>query len=200
MARNFFDPGGGKGPPSYASRVKSTINKHQKLDRNVLDIIIEKNNKDQIIHLNGDEVARVCTLVGIHVGGETEGYQVNYSGKVITLSVWAKPAVSLERFVSEEAKALTPELTITSVRPAVKREVTVLVTGLHFNTSDDMVKEYLECFGAKVSGSEPVYGVHKEGPWKGQYNGDRRYKADFSGQLLSMGTYHLLGGAKVRVV
>merc|ERR1712081_108427 len=39
-----------------------------------------------------------------------------------------------------------------------------------------------------------------EGPWKGQYNGDRRFKADFSEQVLPMGTYHLLGGAKVRVV
>merc|ERR1711954_329726 len=38
------------------------------------------------------------------------------------------------------------------------------------------------------------------GPWKGQYNGHRRYKADFSEQVLPMGTYHLLGGAKVRVV
>ena len=113
--------------------------------------------------------------------------------------MWAKPAVSLERFVSEEARVFTPELTVTSVRPAVKREVTVLVTGLHFNTSDNMVKEYLECFGAKVNGCEPIYGVHKEGPWKGQYNGDRRYKADFSAQILHMGTYHLLGGAKVRV-
>ena len=108
-------------------------------------VLIEKNNKDVFIQLSGDEVARVCALVGIYVGSETEGYQASYSGKAITLSVWAKPAVSLERFVSEEARVFTPELTVTSVRPAVKREVTVLVTGLHFNTSDNMVKEYFEC-------------------------------------------------------
>ena len=147
MARNYFDPGGAPGPPSYASRVKTTISKHKKLDRNVLEIFIEKNNKDVFIQLSGDEVARVCALVGINVGSETEGYQASYSGKAITLSVWAKPAVSLERFVSEEARVFTPELTVTSVRPAMKREVTVLVTSLHFNTSDNMVKEYLECLG-----------------------------------------------------
>ena len=110
-----------------------------------------------------------------------------------------KQGVSLEKFFTDIAREFTTGLTIVSVRPAVRREVKVLVIGLHFNTSDDCVREYLECFGAKVKG-EPIYGVHREGPWKGQYNGERRYLADFSDQILPMGTYHLVDGAKVRVV
>ena len=197
MERNNFDPGGGPKAPSYAQRVKK--NNYKKLDRNVLNISIEKRNQEDVVFLNGDQVASVCAAVGISVSCETQGYQAHYRPKVITLSVWAKPGVSLERFVSEQPREFTSDLIISSVRPAVRREVSVLVTGLHFNTPDAQVKEYIECFGAKVSG-EPRYGVHREGPWKGQFNGDRRFTADFTGQTLPMGTYHLVDGAKVKVM
>ena len=36
--------------------------------------------------------------------------------------------------------------------------------------------------------------------WKDCLNGDRRYKVDFSNQITTMGTYHLIGGKKVRIV
>ena len=49
-------------------------------------------------------------------------------------------------------------------------------------------------------GGNPNYGVFKEGPWAGQYNGERRYRADSSFQKCAMGTYHLIDGAKVRVM
>ena len=197
---NNIDPGGGgpSRPLSYANRVKQRS--YKKLDRNVLQIMIEKTDKNKIVQLNGDQVAEVCEIVGVRVGVETEGYQTQYRGKVIMLAIWVKEAVSLERFVSEQSKFFSSDMTITSVRPAVTRDVTVLVTGLAFNTPDSQVKEYIECFGAKLVSSDPVYGVHREGPWKGQYNGDRRYRADFSAQVLPMGTYHLLGGARVRVI
>ena len=54
------------------------------------------------------------------------------------------------------------------------------MTGLHFNTPDVPVKEYLEALVAKVAKVEAIYGVHREGPWKGQYNGDRRFMAEFT--------------------
>ena len=199
MASNNVDPGGGNHPPSYSSRVKKNISSYKKLDRNVLIVFIEKKSQEDVLYLNGDQVSNVCALIGLSVTCDTQGYQAQYGRKGITLSVWCKPGVSLERLVTEEPRVFTDQLTITSVRPAVRREVSVLVTGLHFNTPDTQVKEYLESFGAKVSG-EPVYSVHKEGPWKGQFNGDRRYRADFTSQKLPMGTYHLVDGAKVRVL
>ena len=41
---------------------------------------------------------------------------------------------------------------------------------------------------------------YKEGPWRGQYNGDRRYSVDFSAQIQPMGTYHILDGARCRII
>ena len=175
--------------------VKTNVQSYKKLDCNVLIICIEKKNHEDIIYLTGEQVASVCGVVGLSVTSDTQGYQTQYGSSVITLSVWAKAGVSLERLVTEEPREFSDQLTILSVRPAVS----VLVTGLHFNTPDIQVREYIESFGAKVTG-EPVYGIHREGPWKGQYNGDRRYRADFSSQVLPMGTYHLVDGAKVRFV
>ena len=86
------------------------------------------------------------------------------------------------------------------MRPANRRVVTVLITGLSFNTPDSQVKHYIESFGAKMVGIEPIYGVYKEGPWRGQYNGERRYKVDFSEQIIPMGTYHLLNSDKIKVI
>ena len=115
MAKNNIDPGGGsKTTPSYAKSVKQRT--YQKLNRNVLEVSIEKINEEVTLNLKGDQVAQVCEVVGIRVGDETEGYQVKYRGKVITLSVWAKPAVYLERFVTDLPRVFTSDLTITIAR------------------------------------------------------------------------------------
>ena len=97
MASNFFDPGGGEKPPSYANRVKTSMRKYKKLNRNILNIILEKKNVNEHIYLKGDQVAEICDSIGLRVSSETEVYQVTYIRKVISLSVWAKPIVSLER-------------------------------------------------------------------------------------------------------
>ena len=164
MAGKFFDPGGGTKAPTYAQRLRQSS--HKKLDRNMLLISIDKKNHE-VVNLNGEQVASICDVVGVRVSSDTQGYQAHYGARAITLSVWAKPGVSLERLVTEEPTVFTDQLTITSVRPAVRREVSVLVTGLHFNTPDAQVVEYLESFGAIVSG-EVKYVVHREGPWQGQ--------------------------------
>ena len=98
---------------------------------------------DCYVNLNGDLVAGICGAVGIRPGVETEGYQVQYRGKNMTISVWAKEAVSVERFVTEESKDYNNDLVITSVRPAVKRGVSVLVTSLSFNIPDGQVIDYI---------------------------------------------------------
>ena len=135
------------------------------------------------VSINGEDVSKICEIVGIKVGQETQGYQTHYGRKIITVAVWAKPGLSLERFVMEQAKDFNSDLAISQVRPAKRREVTLLVTGLTFNTPDAQVKHYVESFGAKFVNAEPVYGVYHEGPWKGQYNGERRgglHRADLS--------------------
>ena len=198
MGSNFIDPGGGSScQQSYANGLKTT--KFEKLNRNVLEIKLEKQVIQKHVSLNGEEVSKICDIVGIKVGTETEGYQAQYSRKVITLAVWAKAGVGLEKFVTDQPRVFNGDLTITQVRPSHTREVILLVNGLPFDTPDDQVRHYVESFGAKFVNIEPIYGVYKDGPWSNQYNGERRYKVDFSNQKTPMGTYHLLGGAKIRV-
>ena len=159
MGSGDFDPGGGKKPPTYANSVKVNKKKFEKLNRNVLEIVLEK-NVNNYVSLNGDLVAKICEVVGIKPGDQTEGYQVHYRGSLITVSVWAKQAIGLEKLVTEESRQVVDtDLVITQVRPAVRREVLVLITGLPFNTPYNQVTHHLECFGAKVAGKEPIYGV-----------------------------------------
>ena len=91
----------------------------------------------------------MCNIVGIKAGEDTEGYKANYNQKLITVAVWAKQGISLEKFVTENPKDYNSELIISQVRPAQRREVTLLVTGLPFNTPDGQVKHYVEAFGAR---------------------------------------------------
>ena len=196
MGSTTIDPGGGN-TSSYAKSVKS--NKFQKLNRNVLEIVLEKKMYQKAINIKCDQVVNICEIVGIRVGSETEGYQAQYNRKSVTISVWAKEGVSLERFVTDQPREFSSDLTITQVRPAFRREVTLLITGLSFNTPDSQAKHYVESFGGKMVGVEPIYVKYRDGPWKGQYNGDRRYKVDFTAQKIPMGTYHLINNDKVRV-
>ena len=78
MGSNFIDPGGGSSAQhSYANRLKTT--KFEKLNRNVLEIKLEKQVIHKHVSLDGDEVSKVCEKVGIKVGSETEGYQAHYN-------------------------------------------------------------------------------------------------------------------------
>ena len=63
------------------------------------------------------------------------------------------------------------------IKPASKRDVIVTVKGLHPNTRDDGVVDYLNKFG-KVLTTKVVYPVYGEGPLKGFKNGDRQYKVE----------------------
>ena len=48
--------------------------------------------------------------------------------------------------------------------------------------------------------SSPKMDTHKEGPWKGQLNGDHIYEAEVHSQKCPMGSYHLIDGARVKVI
>ena len=82
------DPGGGrnKGQPSYADRLKTNIKYDQRLKRNVLEIVIEKCEKEAEIVLNSDTVARVLRSIGIDIDTMVEGYQIQF-GRPCILSV-----------------------------------------------------------------------------------------------------------------
>ena len=87
-----------------------------------------------------------------------------------------------------------------SIRPAGQRDVTVTIIGLDFNTPDGLVIDYLGKFGSVIPNSV-VYSKFDSGPFHGKFNGERKFRVDFSkSNRRQMGTYHLIDGNKVRVL
>ena len=68
-----------------------------------------------------------------------------------------------------------------SIRPAGRREVTVNVTGLDFNTPDSLIIDYIRKFGGIMASNNVIYDKYLDGPFKGKYNGNRKYLVDFNG-------------------
>ena len=188
-----------KKPMSYANRLRTNIRYDQRLKRNVLDIEIEKLDKENEIFLDQACVARLMTSIGINIKTQYQGYQVIYGRGGATISVWCVPGIDLERFCRTETIQVTRGVWTKNIRPAGRRDVVVTVCGLDFNTPDTLVMGYIEKFGGKLVNQEVIYGKHGDGPLQGGFNGDRKYNVEFSDSARSMGTYHFLDGARVRI-
>ena len=59
---------------SYADRLKTNVMVDHKLKRNILEITIEKTEKDKKIELEDEMVSRVCSSIGIHIRDQVEGF------------------------------------------------------------------------------------------------------------------------------
>lgn len=197
------DPGGGglgdQKTSSYAERLKTNVNYDQRLKRNVLEIQLEKSEKDVEIVLDQDCVARVCRSIGIDIVSEVEGYQIQYNGRTSTIFVWVAKGVNLERFCREVGINVAKGVMTSLIRPAGRRDVTVTVTGLDFNTPDSLLFEYIKKFGGIIMNNSVIYSKFSEGPFKGKYSGERKYQVDFGNSLKCMGTYHYIDGARIRI-
>ena len=80
-------------------------------------------------------------------------------------------------------------------KPAGKRDIVVTLKGLHPNTRDDGVMDYLAKFGTITSRKvvRPVFG---DGPLKGIGHGDRMFKLELKAGYY-LGTYHVIDGQRV---
>ena len=81
------------------------------------------------------------------------------------------------------------------VKPAGKREAVVTIKGIHPNTKDEMVLDYLAKFGNVVT-QKVVYGLYTEGPLLGLRNGDRSFKMEIKPST-SLGSYHVIDRQRV---
>ena len=190
-------PAGEKNSSSYAERLKSNVSFSQRLNRNILEISLEKSNRQSLSQdIGSDSIANVFKTLGINISSQLEGYQIHQKGFVSTISVWFREGINIEKFCKDISVRVNDEVRTGLIRPAGKPEVTV--TGLDFNTPDTLVMEYLNKFG-NVTNSSVIYSKFEEGPFKGKYTGERKYKVDFSGAFTQMGTYHILDGSKIRV-
>ena len=183
---------------SYANRLKSNINYNQRLQRSVLEITLERVNKNNDIEINDTEIERVLRTLGIDIRSQVEGYQLQYKGATSIISVWMPVGVNLENYCKDMVIRVDSNVTTGMIRPAGKTEVTVTIVGLDFNTPDTFVIEYLNKFGT-VTNQSVIYSEYNDGPFKGKKNGERRYQVDFGSSKMHMGTYHIIDNCKVRV-
>ena len=79
---------------SYADRLKTNVKYDHRLKRNILEITIEKHNKDMRVEMSDELIARILRSVGIDVAKELEGFQITY-GKVCIISAWMSAGISL---------------------------------------------------------------------------------------------------------
>ena len=107
-------PGGNKGGAtamSYADRLKTNVKFDQRLKRNVLEITIEKTDKEKRIELKPETVSRLLISIGLNARDEMEGYQITY-GRVCTISVLVKKDIMLNRFCQKAGIVVDKEMAL----------------------------------------------------------------------------------------
>ena len=178
--------GGGKLHPAKKSYSGiASINKSVRENKNILEVRLKR---AEGARFNLTTVEAEGLLVKLwnditHFTGVSscpEGKGVVY----ITLH----PSVNINRFLRKnEAYILKEGIQTSVIRSAGKKEVSVMVTGLHPNTKDQAVLRYLAAHG-KISQSDQV--VHHVYPGKagtsllaGKLNGNRSYMVDISKPL-----------------
>ena len=171
------DKGGGNNPDhgkpmSYADRLKTNIKYDQRLKRNVLEIEIEKLDRENEVDMDQACVARLLTSLGMDIKFQLKGYQIMF-GRVVTLSVWCHPGVNLDRFCRSESIQVKSGIWTRNIRPAGRKDVILTVSGLDFNTPETLVIGYIEKFGGKLVTKDVIYDKHGEGSLKDIFNGDR---------------------------
>ena len=86
------------------------------------------------------------------------------------------------------------------IRPAGKKEVSVLVSGLHPNTKDQAVVRYLAAHGKVSATDHVIYHVYPGRAGStllaGKLNGNRSYMVEISKH---MGSFHIIDGEKVSI-
>lgn len=196
-ARDIQDPGGGPNHggglhPTYAERLKTNVNYDQRLKRNVLEVVLERIDRDAEMVLDEQCVARLLRSIGMDVETQVEGYQIHHHGRSSMISVWAMKGLNLERFCKEEGITVTKGIMTGRIRHAGRKDVTVTISGLDFNTPDTLILEYIKKFGGIIISNNVIYSKFNEGLFKGKYNGERKYQVDFSNSSRNMGTFHYI--------
>ena len=184
----------GGGSNTWAALLGSSL--PATLNKNVLEIVLEKDFRGSFNVSEGD-CARVMHKLGIdsRPGVHVESIQICPTGRGVML-VTLRKDVPIEAFCRHDVFEVTESgIRVTDVRPAGKREVVITMRGIHPNTRDDGVTDYLSKYGRLVT-SKVIYGVFGDGPLKGLRNGDRSYKLELK-PTLNLGTYHVIDGQKV---
>ena len=190
------DTNEGTSQKTYADRLKTNIKYDQRLKRNVLEINIEKEEDENEMVLDQNVIAKLMKSLRMDISTEMEGYQTKSTRNGAVVSVWCKQGVSLDKFCRSEKIQVGKGVYTRSIYPAGRRDVTVKVSGLNWNTPDSLVIEYMTKFGGQMASKEVIYETFSDGPLCGKKTGDRKYQVVFDG--IQMGTFHFLDGERVK--
>ena len=167
-------------------------------DNNVLEIVLEKEFRGSF-SVTEAECMNIFKKLGLdpRPGVQVEGVQICPQGRGV-IFITLKKEVDIATFCRYDVFEITRSgIRSVLVKPAGKREVVVSIRGIHPNTRDDVVIDYLGRFG-KVITSRVIYGVYSEGPFRGMRNGDRSYKMEVRPGT-NLGSYHVIDGQKITV-
>ena len=195
--------GTGQGPgnkpgysQSWAQLVGSTL--PSSWNKNILEIILEKDTKGPY-NVSDVDCCHLLLKLGIDPRSslQVESVQICPSGRGLILITF-KQGLDIDRFSRYDVLEVTKTgIRAVQVRPAGKKDSVITIKGLHPNTRDDGVIDYLGKFG-KVITNKVVYGTYGGGPLQGIRNGDRSYKVEISPGS-NIGTYHAIDGQRVTI-
>ena len=145
------------GERSYAENLKTNVSYNGRLKRNVLEIAVEKTESNAEVIVSENSVERMLKSIGMDIVTQVEGYQIQYNGRTSLISVWAAEDVDLEKFCNAEGIMIGKGVVTGQIRPAARRDVTLTVTGLDFNTPNSLLFEYFQKFGVTIVSNNVVY-------------------------------------------
>ena len=179
---------------SYAALLRSNLPSVS--NKNVIEISLEKDFKGPF-NVSVEDCAKVLVKLGIDPQPSVyvESVQICPNGRGVVY-VTLKPDEPIERFCLYDVIQVTESgIRAVQIKPAGKRDIIVTLKGIHPNTRDDGVMDYLSKFG-KLTSTKVVRPVFGEGPLKGLGNGDRMFKLELSPNKY-LGTYHVIDGQRV---
>ena len=131
--------------------MKTNVAWDNKLKRNVPEISLDK-KEDTFVDLGQEPIHRLFRTLGINSENDVEGYYQ----KSHSILVWLVNGINLDRFCKNESIRVTENIKTGFIRPAGKKEVTVTISGLDFNTPDTFIMSYLAKFGT-VATTNVIY-------------------------------------------
>ena len=153
---------------SWAERLGSSL--PSSLNRNILEVVLEKDDKGAFI-VKDEEFARLRQKIGLDTrpGAVVEEVQICPSGRGVIL-ITLKDNVKIEDYCRYDIIVITESgIRSSMMKPAGKKEMVVTMKGLHPNTRDSVVLDYLSRFD-KIVATKVVRGEFAAGPLRGMKN------------------------------
>ena len=188
--------GGGGKKTSWAKLLGNSL--PSSLDKNVLEVVLQKDERGGF-NVSDDDCARLMRKLGLDLrpGVHVEEVQNCPLGRGV-IFITLKKEVLIEKYCRYDVIQVTESgIRAILTKPAGKREVVINMKGIHPNTRDEVVIDYLKKFG-RLASNKVIHSVNSDGPLKGFRNGDRSFKVEFKPKE-NMGTYHVIDGQKVTV-